>query len=188
MDLFKSTKNLKQKCCGLWLKFNPFGVSDLIQSIIKNFEEVDSRLEKVQTGIESELYSVKKDLEFVEIMLQVVSDTTTDMLWIKDVEGKYIFVNSNARTKLFSCNNPLGQKDCEINHKIVGIKRTAKRKIHTFLEFFEETDNNIIRNLSTQRFIETGKVNGKEVTLEIFKSPVFLDNKLIGICSAGRFV
>lgn len=181
-------KKLKSKISKTWHRFNPFGVSELIQSIISGFDDVDSRLRKVQYGIEEELYRVKKDLEFVEVLLQTITETTPDMVWVTDTEGRYIFANANARQKLFFCEDPIGKKDSDIDHKSIGIKRKRTKLVHTFTPRFEAIDEIVSNELKKEKFIESGKINNKEVCIELYKSPVFLDDKFIGICTTGRFI
>ena len=50
----------------------------------------------------------------------------------------------------------------------------------------QQQDLNVLNNLKPQRFLEYGKIKGKNLYLEVFKAPFYVNGKLSGVCGTGR--
>ncbi len=122
-------------------------------------------------------------------LLELLTLHLPDMLWIKDVEGTYIYANKAL------CDGLLMAKD---THEVVGkndvffaLREREKYKEdpnwHTFGELCFNSDKVVIENNKPMRFEEFGNVKGKMLYLEVFKAP-FYDRKgnIIGTVGAGR--
>jgi hypothetical protein len=105
------------------------------------------------------------------------------MVWLKDINGKYLVANTSIRTNLLFDFDPFGKDDIELS-------RNAKIKFgdenHTFGEVCGNSDLVILETLKPQRFLESGKVKGKMMYLEVFKFPFYKGDKLIGVGGIGR--
>lgn len=122
-------------------------------------------------------------------LLRLMSDNLPDMLWAKDVEGKYIFANKAI------CDNLLMAKDTQEpigkNDDFFAIRERDKHKDkedwHTFGELCSASDDLVLENMKPMRFEEYGNVKGKLIYLEVNKAPFFdEDGRLIGTVGSGR--
>jgi PAS domain S-box-containing protein len=134
-----------------------------------------------------------KDNHMTEInshkILKLLADNLPDMLWAKDVNGKYIFVNKAI------CNNLLMAKDTSEpvgKGDVFFAKRERKKHKenkdwHTFGELCLNSDEVVLKNMKNMIFEESGNVKGKPLYLEVHKAP-FFDNKgrLLGTVGSGR--
>ena len=136
--------------------------------------------------------------EFKEIKLQLdreknlrnsVLDHLDDMVWCKDLEGKYLMTNKSFREKF--C---YGLRDEEILGKTdIELARLFKDKVgdanHTFGEMCANSDEIVKEVEETLKFLEMGNINGKGMKLVVNKYPIkdFKGNTF-GICGSGRDV
>lgn len=136
--------------------------------------------------------------EFKEIKLQLdreknlrnsVLDHLDDMVWCKDLEGKYLMTNKSFREKF--C---YGLRDEEILGKTdIELARLFKDKVgdanHTFGEMCANSDEIVKEVEEALKFLEMGNINGKVMKLVVNKSPIkdFKGNTF-GICGSGRDV
>ena len=114
-------------------------------------------------------------------------DHIEDMLWSKDLDGRYIVANKAFRNKFcyeLEWNEMQGKNDIELA-KI--FKDKVGNENHTFGEVCANSDEVIIRNEIAKEFMEYGLINGKMMKLVVNKSPVY-DNKgeLCATCGTGR--
>ena len=122
-------------------------------------------------------------------LLELLTLHLPDMLWIKDIEGTYIYANKAL------CDGLLMAKD---THEVVGkndvffaLRERGKHKDnpnwHTFGELCFNSDQVVIENNKPMRFEEFGNVKGKMLYLEVFKAPFYdRKGKIIGTVGAGR--
>lgn len=136
--------------------------------------------------------------EFREIKLQLdrernlrntVLDHLDDMVWCKDLDGKYIMTNKSFREKF--C---YGLRDEEILGKTdIELAKLFKSKVgdenHTFGELCANSDEVIKEVENALQFLESGNINGKVMKLVVNKSPIkdFKGNTF-GVCGSGRDV
>jgi PAS domain-containing protein len=114
-------------------------------------------------------------------------DHIEDMLWSKDLDGRYIVANKAFRNKFcyeLEWNEMQGRNDIELA-KI--FKEKVGNENHTFGEVCANSDEVIIRNEIAKEFMEYGLINGKMMKLVVNKSPVY-DHKgeLCATCGTGR--
>ena len=123
-------------------------------------------------------------------LLHTVANTIPDMLWCKDLDGKYMYANSAIKSNLLLSYDVLGRTDIEL-------AQAAKDKYgehnHTFGEKCKNSDLVVIEKAlegsfkpSDGRFLESGLIKGKMVYLEVFKAPLFINGKLVGVVGGGR--
>jgi PAS domain-containing protein len=110
------------------------------------------------------------------------------MMWGKDINGRYIYVNNGILKGLFynmNYRDVLGLTDLEITTKC---KLLVGDENHTFGEVCGNSDLVVLKNLKKERFLEWGLINGKEVYLEVYKAPLFNNGEVIGTVGTGRDV
>lgn len=122
-------------------------------------------------------------------LLLLLTEHLPDMLWVKDIEGNYIYVNQAI------CDNLLMAKDREepIGKNDVFFA-TRERELHkddpnwhTFGELCFNSDLDVIEHNRVMKFDEYGNVQGKFLFLEVYKAPFCdKDGKIIGTVGAGR--
>ncbi|PKL60600.1 MAG: hypothetical protein CVV33_01850 [Methanomicrobiales archaeon HGW-Methanomicrobiales-4] len=141
-----------------------------------------------QDEMRSELLSGKEQYESMYSMMHQLCDTVPDMLWAKDPEGRYIFVNREASVRLLGCSDisvPLGRKESEFiePNPVSNPNMTSENHDGGSL------NKGITGKLSTGRFDESRMINDQPLHLDIRKVPFYDQNGgLIGTVSVGRDV
>ena len=118
-----------------------------------------------------------------------VLDHLDDMVWAKDLDGKYIVANKSFREKFcygITWDELQGMTDVELAKKF---KKQVGEQNHTFGELCVNSDVVVQRSRLTQKFLEEGNINGKLMKLVVNKSIVVnSNNKMFAICGSGRDV
>lgn len=122
-------------------------------------------------------------------LLKLLTFHLPDMLWVKDVNGKYIYANQAICDDLLMAKNikePIGKDDIFFALR----EREAhsnKEDWHTFGELCFNSDQEVIDNDKPMKFEEWGNVKGELMYLEVYKAPFYdKDGKTIGTVGAGR--
>lgn len=156
---------------------------DITQSIM-------CELDKLRTCINSkELIELKARLRYEQNLRSAVLDHLDDMVWAKDMDGKYLMTNKAFREKFcygLSDSEILGKNDVEL----AGIfKAKVGNENHTFGEVCKNSDLVIHETREAMKFLEKGNINGKVMKLVVNKSPL-TDYKghMYGTCGTGRDV
>ena len=120
--------------------------------------------------------------------LKLISKHLPDMLWVKDLEGKYLYANESI------CNNLLMATQDEVigNNDVYFATREREKhpenkEWHTFGELCFNSDYVVLEHMKPMIFEEYGNIKGKLVYLEVHKAPLHDKNgKLIGTIGSGR--
>jgi len=122
-------------------------------------------------------------------LLTLLTQHLPDMLWVKDLNGKYLYVNKAICDGLLMAKDtkePLGKGDVFFALR----EREAhkdKPEWHTFGELCFNSDITVIDENKAMKFEEYGNVKGKLLHLEVFKAPFCdKDGKVIGTVGTGR--
>jgi len=122
-------------------------------------------------------------------LLNLLTLHLPDMLWVKDLKGKYIYANQAICDGLLMAKDtkePIGKGDLFFALR----EREAhkdKPNWHTFGELCFDSDQTVIDNNKAMKFEEYGNVKGKLLYLEVYKAPFYdKDNNIIGTVGAGR--
>jgi len=162
------------------------------------YGEIESKLEKILEEIEKdqtrtqilelELEKARIKAEDYKILILSIGDTIPDMMWSKDINGKYIYANNSILKGLFyglDYNSVIGKTDLEIT-------KICKEKLgdenYTFGEVCGNSDLVVLDKLKKERFLEWGLINGKELYLEVYKAPFYKNGKVVGTVGTGRDV
>ncbi|HKM18974.1 MAG TPA: EAL domain-containing protein [Aliarcobacter sp.] len=121
-------------------------------------------------------------------LLNLISKHSPDMLWIKDLNGRYLYANNAICSGLLIAtpNEVLGKTDI-----FFALREREKyqdnKSWHTFGELCTNTDLEIVKAMKPLRFLENGNIQGKMTYLEVDKAPFFDENKkLIGVIGTAR--
>jgi len=136
---------------------------------------------------------ILKDIssEYSESLVKLLSKNLPDMLWVKDIEGNYLYANEaicNGLLMAKDTNEPIGKNDV-----FFATREREKHKDnptwHTFGELCFNSDLEVIAKNKPMRFEEYGNVKGKMMYLEVNKAPFYDDDgKIIGTVGSGRDV
>ena len=118
-----------------------------------------------------------------------VLDHLDDMVWAKDLEGRYIVANKSFREKFcygITWDELQGMTDVELAKKF---KKEVGEENHTFGELCANSDVVVQRSGLPQKFLEDGNINGKLMKLIVNKSIVVnSNNEMFAVCGSGRDV
>jgi hypothetical protein len=174
----------------VWCKYNPFDIDEVIDHLIDGFKEVNAKLDRVGQKLDEERAILEAELSLYKSILHTIGDTIPDMMWMKDLSGKYMYANPAIQLGLLFCTNPIGKTDAQLAS---AAKMRFGDNNHTFGEKCANSDKVVIELASNGeftkedgRFLESGKILGKMVYLEVYKAPVYIDDKLVGVCGTGR--
>ena len=126
--------------------------------------------------------------EFAE-MFRLLADNMPDLLWAKDLQHRYLFVNRAMCEKLLIARDikePIGKSDLYFARR-EREKHLENSHWHDFGEMCLDSDSVVIASQRAQRFEEYGNVQGELISLDVYKAPLFdRDGKLIGTVGCGR--
>lgn len=123
-----------------------------------------------------------------ENFLELISKHLPDMLWAKDLEGRYLFANYAI------CKNLLMAEPEEVVGKTdlyFALREREKHQQnpywHTFGELCCNSDSVVLDYMEAMEFEEFGNIKGELTYLEVRKAPLFdKEGKLIGTIGSGR--
>jgi two-component sensor histidine kinase/ABC-type amino acid transport substrate-binding protein len=122
-------------------------------------------------------------------MFRLTIDNVPDMIWAKDLNNNYLFVNRSTCKKLLWANDilePIGKSDLFFGER--------QRKLHpddpnwcNFDEICALSDKQVLKSRISEKFEESVYVNGKYLILDVRKAPFWDDNnQLIGTVGSAR--
>lgn len=110
-----------------------------------------------------------------------------DLIWAKDMQDRFLFVNETMCNTLLLCDSPtdaVGKTDIYFAQR-----ERAFGFEHTFGEVCIDSDEVVKKTRKPGRFFEFGLVRGRNVILDVHKSPLFDANgKMIGTVGRARNV
>ena len=171
---------------------NIFDIPRLTREISYDVKLIRDRYEETIKAIDD----YKKELEIERdkrarernLFLSVL-DHLDDMVWAKDLEGKYIVANKSFREKFcygITWDELQGMTDYELANKF---KKQVGEQNHTFGELCANSDVVVQRSRLPQKFLEDGNINGELMKLVVNKSIVVNhNNEMFAICGSGRDV
>ena len=136
-------------------------------------------------------YNTQEHLKTEEIykFLRLLSDNLPDMVWAKDIHGKYLFANKAICENLLMAKDteePIGKTDVFFALR-EREKHKDKKNWHTFGELCFDSDEIVLETMKPARFEEYGNIKGKLLYLEVHKAPFFdEEGRLLGTVGSGR--
>lgn len=140
----------------------------------------------LQKQAEIALRESEKKYRGLFTLLRSMCDNVSDMIWAKDQENRYIFVNkAMCRTLLQASDTdePLGKTELFFAQRERN-KYPNNPGWHTFGELCQDSDRITLKENSPQQFDEYGNVQGKFLYLDVRKAP-FIDENGITIGTVG---
>jgi len=124
-------------------------------------------------------------------LIRLIADNMPDLLWAKDLNKNFIFVNK-AICETVLCtdnlNEPIGKNDEYFFSRQIN-SHPGNPEWHTFGVNCPDSDEIVHRTLRPHKFFESGKVRGKEIHLEIQKAPILdPEGNLLGTVGSARIV
>ena len=156
-----------------------------VKHIREKYDETMHTIEKYKEDLrkEREIRLREKNL-FISVL-----DHLDDLVWAKDMDGKYIVANKAFREKFcygISWEELQGKTDQELAKEF---KHLVGEENHTFGEMCANSDVVIQETKVPKQFLEEGNINGKLMKLVVNKSPVFNhEGKMFATCGSGRDV
>jgi len=124
-------------------------------------------------------------------MIRLMCDNSSDMIWAKDLNKKFLFANKAMCETLLNTKDtdePVGKDDMFFAQR----ERNAHKdnpEWHTFGEICRDSDEVILETKKPGQFDEFGNVKGKHLRLDVRKSPILDENgNIIGVVGSGRDV
>lgn len=153
-----------------------------------------AQLREENDALRKEILKIRDELEETRLIISMfrnIVDNSPDMIWAKDMNGKYIFANKTVCEKLLNAKDteePVGKDDMFFCKR----ERDSHPDIpdyHTFGEICEDSDKITIKNRAPKKFEEFGNVKNKFLFLDVFKAPLWdSEGKMIGTVGSGRDV
>ncbi len=135
------------------------------------------------------LKASKSDYKQLYSMLRLVCDNEPDMIWAKDVEGRYIFANKAMCTKLLDAEDtdePIGKTDKFFTDRSCQ-KHVGEKPWCSNAEKCQESDLRTMKANAPQRFEEVYFIAGEIRCLDVQKAPLYDEaGKIIGTVGSAR--
>ena len=135
------------------------------------------------------MYEISDLKEHNSELLKLLTQHLPDMLWVKDLNGVYLYANQSICDGLLMAKDtdePIGKNDVYFAKRERQL-HSDHPQWHTFGELCFNSDQVVIDNNKAMKFEEYGNVKGELLYLEVYKAP-FYDEKgnIIGTVGAGR--
>jgi len=142
-------------------------------------------------SVEGELARTNQQYRDLYRLVRMMCDNVPDLIWAKDLEGRYLFVNRATCEKLLhgaNTDEPVGKTGLFFAER--------GRQAHpgdpawdTFAELCRDSDAIVMESGEEARFDEFGNVRGEPLVLDVIKAPFRdEDGRMIGTVGCGRNV
>ena len=156
----------------------------IYDNMIQQLQEIHEGIKEVRDSLRMDKQLLLKELHKKDVIISAMIEKLPDMLWFKDVDGKYVYANKAIREGLLLDDSPEGKTDMELAY---AAKEKYGDREHTFGEVCGDSDKDVLENeYESKRYVESGKVKGKMLHLEVHKSVVKVDGEIIGVVGSGR--
>jgi PAS domain-containing protein len=156
----------------------------IYDNMIQQLQEIHEGIQEVRDSLRMDKQLLLKELYKKDVIISAMIEKLPDMLWFKDVDGKYVYANKAIRENLLLDENPEGKTDLELSY---AAKQEYGDREHTFGEICGDSDKDVLENGYTgKKYVESGKVKGKMLHMEVNKSIVKVDGEIIGVVGSGR--
>lgn len=140
---------------------------------------------------ERHLKASERKYKHLYSMVRLMCDNLPDLIWTKDLEGKFIFTNKACCEKLLNAKDtdePIGKTEFYFGNREKE-SHPENPDYHTFGERCADTDLAVLESKRPQKFDEFGNVKGEFLYLDVYKAP-FWDEKgdMIGTVGCAKIV
>ncbi len=124
-------------------------------------------------------------------LFRLIADNDPDMLWAKDLNGRFMFTNKAICERLLGAkdvNEPVGKDDLFFANRLRR-QHPEDPQWHNFGEAFSDSDKITLKARKSMQFEEYGNVMGKFMFLDVRKAPLRDEQgRIIGIVGSARDV
>lgn len=166
-----------------WRELNSCKIDSYFCKLDTHIQAVIDKCERIEQQLDAEVKLLTEEVAMYKGMLHSVAETLPAMMWCKDVDGRYVYANMAIKKGLLFEMNPVGKTDVEMAARA---KMYFGEDNHTFGEKCRNSDKVVIDTRKAERFLESGKVQGKMLYLEVFKAPWYVNGELRGVVGTGR--
>jgi len=166
-----------------WNELQSCQIDNYFGQLDASMQSVIDKCTKIEKQLDIEVKLLTEELHLYKGMLHGIAETLPDMMWCKDSDGKYVYANMTIKQGLLFDMSPVGKTDVEMAMKA---KERFGEENHTFGEKCRNSDKVVLDSGKPERFLESGKVQGKMVYLEVFKAPWYVNGVLRGVVGTGR--
>lgn len=135
------------------------------------------------------LVQERRDREKEQALFLSAIDHLDDLMWAKDLYGRYIMANKAFREKFcygMSWDTIRGKTDVELSRLCKAIVGDDN---HTFGDVCCDSDKVVEATGLPQQFLESGNIDGKLIKLLVNKSPIYdFRGRMFATCGTGRDV
>jgi PAS domain-containing protein len=158
-------------------------IDEYFRRIDSTMQDVINKCTRIENQLEAEINSLTEEVAMYKGMLHSIAEALPDMMWCKDLDGKYVYANQAIIDGLLLNRAPIGKGDVEL---AMAAKARYGDENHTFGEKCANSDVIVLDTGEAQRFLESGKVKGKVLYLEVFKAPWVVNGVVRGVVGTGR--
>ena len=148
---------------------------------------LDEMAERAQ--IEQELRESQAESRQLATMLRMMCDNVPDMIWAKDLEGRYIFANKALCEKLLGTSDtsaPLGKTFDHFAERERAVY-PDQPEWHTYGQFSQDVDRHTLSREEPTIYEESGNVRGSFVFLDVHQARfVSARGEVIGTVGCAR--
>lgn len=156
----------------------------ILDSLLQQLTDIKKCLKEVKEELSYDKEVLLKELKKQDVIIHAMIEELPDMLWFKDIDGKYLYANKAIRDNLLFDDKPIGKTDIEL---AFNAKLKFGDENHTFGGVCLNSDEDVLNgNYVGKKYVESGKIKGNVVHLEVNKSVVELDGVVIGVVGSGR--
>lgn len=179
---------LAHSCKSFFSNFKSFFVTNFtiyheILPMVNKLEQIEQHMLEIRIELEAEIDMITKELDMYKTIVETMTKELPDMFWLKLKDGTYKIANDEIKNKLLLDDNPFGKNDVEL---AMAAKERYGDENHTFGEKCANSDEVGTESMQRQRFLESGKVKGKMLHLEVYKAPLIINGEFVGVFGAGR--
>ena len=187
-EWLQKIKNMWDSICvawlNIWLGRGCKVKTPIYDSMIRQLREIHEGIQDVRQSLIHDKNMLLKEIERREVIINAMMESSPDMLWFKDVQGKYLYANKAIRDNLLFSDNPVGKTDIQL---ATAAKKKFGDKNHTFGEVCGNSDQDVLENNYVgKEYVESGNVKGKMMHLAVNKSIVVVKGEVIGVVGSGR--
>lgn len=155
------------------------------------YQELEEKIRSLETQLRERETAGKQNQEGdarVKVpfsLMRLMLDTVPDLIWAKDLDNRYLYTNQGICDTLLHCNSTreaLGKNDL-----FFAERERSRGHQHTFGEICVDSDEVVKKSGKPGRFLEYGLVRGKNLILDVHKTPFFdTAGNMIGTVGCGR--
>jgi PAS domain S-box-containing protein len=144
---------------------------------------------EIETREQVEAQARQKDRKYGDLyaLLRLTVDTVPDLIWAKDLNGRYILANQAICDKLLMCGSPdaaMGKTD-----RYFAQRERAAGYHHAFGAKWADSDAAVKKSKAALRFVEEVWVRDRAIVLDVHQAPFFNEKgEMVGTVGCARDV